>query len=137
VPAAVAAKLAAPERCVVACVGDGGFGMTGQELATAVALSLPIVVLIFDNGMFATIRMHQERAYPGRPMATGLTNPDFAAIARAYGAHGETVAQSAEFRPAMTRALECGRPAVVALKVDPELITTRATLSELRSAAAG
>jgi acetolactate synthase-1/2/3 large subunit len=137
VPAAVAAKLAAPERCVVACVGDGGFGMTGQELATAVALSLPIVVLIFDNGMFATIRMHQERAYPGRPMATGLTNPDFAAIARAYGAHGETVVQTEDFRPAMTRALECSGPAVVALKVDPELITTRATLAELRSAAAG
>jgi acetolactate synthase-1/2/3 large subunit len=137
VPAAVAAKLAAPERCVVACVGDGGFGMTGQELATAVALALPIVMLIFDNGMFATIRMHQERTYPGRPMATGLTNPDFAAIARAYGAHGETVAQTADFRPAMTRALECGGPAVVALKVDPELITTRATLSELRPAAAG
>lgn len=136
VPAAVAAKLAEPDRCVVACVGDGGFGMTGQELATAVALSLPIVVLIFDNGMFATIRMHQERAYPGRPMATGLTNPDFAAIARAYGAHGETVMQTAEFRPAMSRALECGGPAVVALTVDPELITTRATLSELRSAPA-
>lgn len=137
VPAAVAAKLAAPRRCVVACVGDGGFGMTGQELATAVALSLPIVILIFDNGMFATIRMHQERAYPGRPVATRLTNPDFAAVARAYGAHGETVARTAEFRPAMERALASAGPAVVALKVDPELITTRATLSELKSAAAG
>lgn len=137
VPAAVAAKLAAPERRVVACVGDGGFGMTGQELATAVALSLPIVILIFDNGMFATIRMHQERAYPGRPVATRLTNPDFAAVARAYGAHGETVARTAEFRPAMDRALAAAGPAVVALKVDPELITTRATLSELKSAAGG
>ncbi|MGZ9033180.1 MAG: thiamine pyrophosphate-dependent enzyme, partial [Rhodospirillales bacterium] len=134
VPAAVAAKLAAPERCVLACVGDGGFGMTGQELATAVAASLPVVILIFDNGMFATIRMHQERAYPGRPLATGLTNPDFAAVARAYGAHGETVAATAEFRPALARALAYGGPAVVALKVDPELITSRATLSELRAA---
>lgn len=137
VPAAVAAKLAAPGRCVVACVGDGGFGMTGQELATAVALSLPLVILIFDNGMFATIRMHQERAYPGRPVATGLTNPDFAAVARAYGAHGETVARTAEFRPAMERALTAAGPAVVALKVDPELITTRVTLSELKAAAGG
>lgn len=135
VPAAVAAKLAAPDRCVVACVGDGGFGMTGQELATAVAASLPIVVLIFDNGMFATIRMHQERSYPGRPMATALTNPDFAAVARAYGAHGETVSRTEEFAPAMARGLASAGPAVVALRVDPELITTRATLSELRSAA--
>ncbi len=134
VPAAVAAKLAAPERCVVACVGDGGFGMTGQELATAVAAGLPIVVLIFDNGMFATIRMHQERSYPGRPIATALTNPDFAAVARAYGAHGETVSTTAEFRPAMARALAWAGPAVVALRFDPDLITTRATLSELRSA---
>lgn len=137
VPAAVAAKLAAPGRRVVACVGDGGFGMTGQELATAVALSLPLVILIFDNGMFATIRMHQERAYPGRPVATGLTNPDFAAVARAYGAHGETVARTADFRPAMERALTAAGPAVVALKVDPELITTRVTLSELKAAAGG
>lgn len=108
--------------------------MTGQELATAVAASLPVVILIFDNGMFATIRMHQERAYPGRPLATGLTNPDFAAVARAYGAHGEMVAATAEFRPALARALAYGGPAVVALKVDPELITSRATLSELRAA---
>lgn len=134
VPAAVAAKLAAPGRVVVACVGDGGFGMTGQELATAVALKLPVVVLIFDNGMFATIRMHQERAYPGRPMATGLTNPDFAAVARAYGAHGETVATTAEVRPALARALACAGPAVLALRVDPELITSRSTLSELHAA---
>lgn len=135
VPAAVAAKLAAPGRCVVACVGDGGFGMTGQELATAVALALPIVVLIFDNGMFATIRMHQERAYPGRPLATGLVNPDFAAVARAYGAYGQTVTRTAEFAPAMQRALASRVPAVLALKVDPELITTRATLSQIGSAA--
>ncbi len=132
VPAAIAAKCAGPERTVVACVGDGGFGMTGQELATAMAENAAIIVLVFDNGMYGTIRMHQERAYPGRTTATTLTNPDFAALARAYGAHGEMVTRTEAFRPAWERAVAGARPAVIALKVDPEVITTRQTLSAIR-----
>jgi acetolactate synthase-1/2/3 large subunit len=135
VPAAVAAKHAARGRTVVACVGDGGFGMTGQELATAIARGLAVVVLIFDNGMYGTIRMHQERAYPGRAFAVGLRNPDFAALARAYGAHGEAVSRTEEFRPALARAFATEGPSVIVLKVDPEMITTRTTLSDLRAAA--
>ncbi len=131
VPAAIAAKLIAPERCVVACVGDGGFGMTGQELATAVRYGAAIVVLVFDNGMYGTIRMHQERGYPGRVEATGLTNPDFAALARAYGCHGETVDRTREFGPALARALAAGRPAVIELRADPNVISTRTTLEAL------
>jgi TPP-dependent trihydroxycyclohexane-1,2-dione (THcHDO) dehydratase len=93
-PAALAAKLAHPERVVVAATGDGDFLMTGQELATAVRERLGVLVLLADNGVYGTIRMHQELAYPGRVMATGLTNPDFAAYARAFGAHGEAVART-------------------------------------------
>ncbi len=136
VPAAIAAKHVFPERSVVACVGDGGFGMTGQELATAMARDLAVVVLIFDNGMYGTIRAHQERAFPGRAIATALTNPDFTALARAYGARGETVARTVTFAPALSRALGGAGPAVIVLKVDPEMITTRARLSDLHSSAA-
>lgn len=131
VPAAIAAKLTQPQRCVVACVGDGGFGMTGQELATAVRYGAAIVVLVFNNGMYGTIRMHQERSYPGRVEATGLTNPDFAALARAYGCHGEVVARTREFGPALARALAAGRPAVIELRADPNVISTRTTLAAL------
>ena len=91
VPAAVAAKAVRPERTVVCFSGDGDFLMSGQELATAVQYELPIVILIVDNGMYGTIRMHQERQFPGRVVGTDLVNPDFAAYARAFGAHGETV----------------------------------------------
>lgn len=135
VPAAVAAKILLPERMVVACVGDGGFGMTGQELATAVRYGVDPLILVFDNGIYGTIRMHQETKYPKRVMATGLTNPDFAALARAYGAHGETVSRTEDFAPALERAVAAGKAAVIALKMDPDTITTRTTLSTIRRAA--
>jgi acetolactate synthase I/II/III large subunit len=136
VPAAVAAKLRHPERMVVACVGDGGFGMTGQELATAIHHGAAPIVLLFNNGMYGTIRMHQERAYPGRVIGTALSNPDFASLAVAYGAHSERVERTEEFAPAFERALQAGRAAVIELRVDPEMISTRTTLSRLRGAAA-
>ncbi|HEY6709749.1 MAG TPA: thiamine pyrophosphate-binding protein [Actinomycetota bacterium] len=131
-PAALAAKVVHPGRTVVAVAGDGDFLMCGQELATAVQHGLDVVVLVVDNAMYGTIRMHQERAYPGRVIATGLQNPDFAALAEAYGAAGETVASTADVPAALDRALGAGRPAVVALKVDPEAIAPGLTLSALR-----
>jgi acetolactate synthase I/II/III large subunit len=134
VPAGVAAKLACPDRTVVTFVGDGGFLMTGQELATAVQYGLNVIILVINNGLYGTIRMHQEREYPTRRIATDLRNPDFAALARAYGAEGYTVAKTAEFAPAIEAALKAGKPAVLDLKVDPEAITTRTTLSAIRDA---
>ena len=134
-PAAVAAKLLHPERPVVAFAGDGCFMMNGQELATAAQYGANIVVLVVNNGMFGTIRMHQEREYPARVQGTALANPDFAALARAYGAHGETVARTEDFAPAFERALAAGTPAVIELQVDPEGITPKTTLSEIRAAA--
>jgi len=131
-PAALAAKVVHPGRTVVAVAGDGDFLMCGQELATAVQHGLDVVVLVVDNAMYGTIRMHQERAYPGRVIATGLKNPDFAALAEAYGAAGETVATTADVPAALDRALGAGRPAVVVLKVDPEAIAPGLTLSALR-----
>jgi acetolactate synthase-1/2/3 large subunit len=136
VPAAVAAKLVHPERIVVCFTGDGDFLMNGQELATAVQYWLPIVVLVVNNGMYGTIRMHQERHHPGRVHGTGLINPDFGALARAFGAYGEVVERTEDFAPAFERALEEGRPALLELRVDPEAITPRATLSEIRAKAA-
>ena len=134
-PAAVAAKALAPESTVVCFSGDGDFLMCGQELATAVQYELPIVVLVVDNGMYGTIRMHQERHFPGRVVGTDLVNPDFAAYARAFGAHGETVERTEEFPAAFDRALAAGRPAVLALRIDPEAITPRTTLSAIRAGA--
>lgn len=135
VPAGIAAKLAHPDREVVVFVGDGGFGMTGHELATAVLHGAAILVVVVNNGAFGTIRMHQERDYPGRTVATDLANPDFAALARAYGAHGETVAETAEFAPALARARASGKPAVVEVRLGLEAITARTTLSALRARA--
>ncbi len=135
VPAAVAAKRVSPERTVVAFSGDGDFLMNGQEFATAVQYELPIVVIVVDNGMFGTIRMHQEREYPGRVSATALRNPDFAALARAFGGHGERIEETSEFLPAFTRALGSGKPAILHVKVDPEAITPTTTLSAIRQAA--
>lgn len=135
IPAGIAAKLAHPEREVVVFVGDGGFGMTGQELATAVLYGAAIVVVVVNNGAFGTIRMHQERDYPGRTVATDLANPDFAALARAYGAHGETVAETADFAPALARARASGKPAVVEVRLGLEAITARTTLSAIRARA--
>ncbi len=136
VPAAVAAKIAMPEKVAVACVGDGGFGMTGQELATAVRYGADPVILVFNNGMYGTIRMHQERRYPERVIATGLTNPDFAALARAYGAWGETVTDTAAFGAALAGARAAGTAALIELRMDPDVMTTGATLSAIRRAAA-
>jgi acetolactate synthase I/II/III large subunit len=133
VPAAVAAKALAPERTVVCFSGDGDFLMLGQELATAVQYGLPIVVLIVDNAMYGTIRMHQERAFPGRVVGTDLVNPDWAAYARAFGAHGENVTRTQDFPPALERALAAGVPALIGLAIDPEAITPRTTLSAIRA----
>jgi acetolactate synthase-1/2/3 large subunit len=135
VPAAVGAKRVFPNRTVVAFSGDGDFLMNGQEFATAVQYELPIVVVVMDNGIYGTIRMHQEREYPGRISATELRNPDFAAYARAFGGHGETVEETAEFLPAFKRALASGKPAILHVKVDPEAITPTTTLSAIREAA--
>ncbi len=134
-PAAIAAKAVHPDRDVVCFAGDGCFMMTGQELATAVQYGLNVVTVILDNGIYGSIRMHQERNYPGNPYATALTNPDFAAYAHSFGAHGESVTATEEFAPAFERALAAGKPALVHVHIDPEIITTRATLSELRERA--
>lgn len=133
VPAAIAAKLVHPDRVVVSWNGDGCFQMNGQELATAVQYALPIVFVVIDNGMYGTIRMHQEREHPGRVSGTDLLNPDFAALARAYGAVGETVVATAEFAPAFERGAASGRPALLHVKVDPQALTMNATLDELRA----
>lgn len=133
VPAAVAAKAVAPDRTVICFAGDGDFLMSGQELATAVQYDLPVVILVVNNGMYGTIRMHQERHFPGRVVGTDLVNPDFAAYARAFGAHGELVTQTSEFAGALDRALAAGRPALLELQIDPEAITPRTTLSAIRA----
>jgi acetolactate synthase-1/2/3 large subunit len=135
VPAAVAAKLVEPARVVVAFAGDGDFLMTGQELATAVQYEAAIVVLVVDNGMHGTIRMHQERRYPGRVSGTELVNPDFAALARAYGAFGERVERTADFPAALEHAFASGGPALLHLVVDPEALTPRQTLTQVREQA--
>jgi acetolactate synthase-1/2/3 large subunit len=135
VPAAVAMQRIAPERTVVAFAGDGDFLMTGQEFATAVQYDLPIVVVVVDNGMYGTIRMHQERGYPGRVIATGLKNPDFAAYARAFGGHGAVVERTADFAAAFDAARKSGKPAIIHLKVDPDVITPATTLSAIRQKA--
>jgi acetolactate synthase-1/2/3 large subunit len=108
--------------------------MTGQELATAMQVGANAVFLVVNNGMYGTIRMHQEQRYPGRVTATDLVNPDFAQYARSFGAWGEAVARTADFAPALARALDAGRPALIELRVDPEAISPRATLSALRAA---
>ncbi len=113
--------------------GDGCFLMNGQELATAVQYRLAIVFIVVDNGMYGTIRMHQERNYPGRVVGTSLVNPDFAALARAYGAQGETVTRTAEFAPAFERALAAGGPVLLHLKLDPQALTPSASLDALRA----
>ncbi len=135
VPAAVAAAIAAPEREVIGFVGDGGFLMSGQELATAVHHKARPIIILINNGVYGTIRMHQERNYPDRPIATDLTNPNFAALARAYGAHGDVVERTADFAPALARARGSGTAAVIEVRLEPEVITTRTTLSSIRNAA--
>ncbi|MFJ2211608.1 thiamine pyrophosphate-dependent enzyme [Streptomyces sp. NPDC101062] len=127
VPAAVAASLAFPGREVVSVAGDGCFMMNGQEIATAVAYGATPLVLVVDNGCYATIREHQENTYPGRPSGTGLTNPDFAAWARSYGAFGESVTSTGDFRGAFLRARASGLPAVLHLFQDPSVRAPSAT----------
>jgi acetolactate synthase-1/2/3 large subunit len=123
VPAAIAAKLRYPARQVVAFAGDGCFLMYPQELATAVQHGANLIVIVVNNGMYGTIRMHQERRYPGRVIATDLRNPDFVALARSCGAFAERVATTAAFSAAFERAAAAGRPAVLELLVDPAQIT--------------
>ncbi|BAV63947.1 thiamine pyrophosphate-binding protein [Sphingobium cloacae] len=135
VPAAVAAKRMFPERAVIAFAGDGCFMMNGQEFATAVQYGLAIIVILIDNGMYGTIRMHQEREFPGRPIATALTNPDFAAYARAFGGHGETVARTSDFADAFDRASASGKPAILHCLLDPDAISPGTTLEAVRHAA--
>lgn len=134
-PAAIAAKAVHSDRTVVCLAGDGDFLMTGQELATAVQEKLAVIVLLVNNGMYGTIRMHQERHYPGRVVGTDLVNPDFVAYARAFGAHGALVTRTEDFAPALEQALAAGGPALLELRVDPEAITPRQTLTEIRQAA--
>ncbi len=134
-PAAIGAQRLFPKRTVVCFAGDGDFLMNGQEFATAVQYGLPVIVVLIDNGMYGTIRMHQERMYPGRVVATALRNPDFAAYARAFGGHGETVEETAEFLPAYERALSSGLPSILHVKVDPDAITPTTTLSTIRAQA--
>ena len=131
-PAAIAAKLRRPERTVVCFAGDGCFQMTGQELATAAQHDAHVIVLVVDNGMYGTIRAHQERAFPGRVHATTLVNPDFAALARACGAYAERVERDRDFAAAFARARDANAPALLHLVVDPEAISPAATLSSLR-----
>ncbi|MBV9392089.1 MAG: thiamine pyrophosphate-binding protein, partial [Verrucomicrobia bacterium] len=131
-PAAIAAKLRYPGRVVVAFAGDGCFLMYGQELATAMKYNLQIIVLVVNNSMYGTIRMHQERKYPGRVYGTELVNPDFAAFAQAFGAQGKTVARTEDFPAAFDEALTTQAPSLLELRVDPDMITPSTRLSEIR-----
>ncbi|MCR9175497.1 MAG: thiamine pyrophosphate-dependent enzyme, partial [Alphaproteobacteria bacterium] len=124
-----------PERAVISFSGDGCYMMHGQELATAVQYDAAVIFIVVDNGMYGTIRMHQEREYPDRISATGLKNPDFAALAKAYGAHGETVTRTEDFEGAFGRAQASGGPALIHIKVDPEALTVTRTLSQIRETA--
>jgi len=132
VPAAIAAKLRYPEREVVAFAGDGCFLMNGQEFATAVQYGANIVCLVVNNQMLGTIRMHQERHFPGRVSGTELVNPDFEAYARAFGGYGEVVERTDEFPAAFDRARSSGKPAILELRIDPEALTPGQSLSEIR-----
>ena len=123
IPAAIAASLEWPERQVIALVGDGGFLMTGSELATAIAYGAKPKIIVCNNGMYGTIRMHQERAFPGRPVATALANPDFAALARAYGIFAQTVTELNEVDEAVDRFLDHSGPALIDFLADPKVIS--------------
>jgi acetolactate synthase-1/2/3 large subunit len=127
-PAAIAAQLAHPTRPVVAIVGDGSLLMTLTELETAVRARTPVVTLVFDNKMYGTIRMHQEQEHPGRVVATRLGTPDLARTAESFGAAGFEVRANAELVPALRAALECGRPALVHLHIDPARISVARSL---------
>ncbi len=127
VPAAVSAAISTG-RTVIGCVGDGGFMMSGLEVATAVQYGAAPIILVFNNRMYGTIRMHQEREYPGRVIGTDLPAPDFVALARALGADAERINRTEEFAPALAKALASRRATVLELMCDPRQITTRARL---------
>src|SRR3989338_7082371 len=135
VPAAIAAKVAHPDRTVVCFAGDGDFQMNCQELGTAMQAGAQPIILIVNNGIYGTIRAHQERNYPARVSGTTMVNPDFVALARAYGYHAERVALTAEFPAAFERALNSKTGAVLDLDISPEAITPRQTLSQMRAQA--
>jgi acetolactate synthase-1/2/3 large subunit len=134
-PAAIAAKLEHPARTVVALAGDGCLQMTVQELATAVQYGLPIVIVVANNGMYGTIRMHQEVRYPNRVVASTLINPDFVALARSFGAEAIRVETTEGFGPALKRALLLNVPALIELRIDPEALSVRRTLTQIRGKA--
>ncbi len=134
-PSAVAMKRLYPDRTVISLNGDGDFLMNGQEFATAVQYGLPIVVIVCDNGIYGTIRMHQEREYPGRVSATVLQNPDFSVYAKAFGGFGVTVEKTEDFPAAFRAAQAAGKPAIVHLKIDPEAMTPATTMSAIRAKA--
>jgi acetolactate synthase I/II/III large subunit len=133
VPAAIAAKITHPDRTVIACAGDGCFMMSSMELATAARYNACVVFLVFNNSMFGTIRMHQERNYPARVSGTDLTNPDFVAFAESFGLHAARVDNTENFPAALDAALNAGKPALIEITIDPEAIGPTATLSGLRN----
>jgi acetolactate synthase-1/2/3 large subunit len=139
VPAGIAAKLLAPERTVVTFAGDGDFLMTAQELATAAMYQAGVLILIFNNGMYGTIRMHQERQYPARVIGTELVNPRFDLMAQSFGGFGKVVESSAQFAPVLAEAIDFTRarklPAVIELRTDAQVITPGATLDSIRAGA--
>jgi len=132
IPAAISARLTRPDRPVVCFVGDGGAMMSGQEVATAVQYGSDPVILILNNNAYGTIRMHQERDYPNRTLATELVNPDFAKWAQSFGAYGAVVERTEDFAPVFEAAMNAGRISVIEIRVDLETITTRTTMSKLR-----
>ena len=136
-PAAIAAKLEYPDRAVVCVAGDGDFQMTLNEMSTARQYGANVVVLVCNNGQYGTIRMHQEKTYPGRVSGTQLFNPDYAALVRAYGGHGETVTRTEDFAPALDRALNAGVPAVIELVLDPDALAPGLTIEGARALATG
>ncbi len=133
-PAAISAKIENPDRTVVCLAGDGCLQMTVNELSTAVQYGAAVIVIVANNGRYGTIRMHQEKTYPGRVSGTDLVNPDFAALARAYGGYGERVENGADFAGAFARAQAAGTLAVIELRLDPQALTTGATLDQTRAA---
>ena len=137
IPAAISASIECPDRTVVCLAGDGCFQMTCNELSTAMQHGAKPIIVVMNNGRYGTIRMHQEKHYPGRVSGTALANPDFAALARAYGGHGELVTQSADFADAFARAQVAGALAIIECQVDEEALSTGATLSGTRKAALG
>jgi len=131
-PAAIAAKAEHPERLVLCIAGDGDFQMNMQELGTAMQAGAQPIVIVVNNGVYGTIRMHQERDYPSRQSFTAIKNPDFVSIAKAYGFHAETITETTEFPAAFARAAASTTGALIELVVDPEFITPKATLSQIR-----